>query len=143
MAAARAQAKIGVKHTTRTVRGLVEELVSVVDIHTLNDVASPASLALNDILTSELTRLWERVSESEKVNVREIVQQKSKLESVLESVEDALLVVDQNGTISHANALALTLIGYFLAGQYSVYYTLAAGTVIGVDVSAAFSVLTL
>jgi hypothetical protein len=43
------RAKIGVKHTTRTVRGLVEELVSVVDIHTLNDVASPASLALNDI----------------------------------------------------------------------------------------------
>jgi sulfate adenylyltransferase large subunit len=43
------RAKIGVKHTTRTVRGLVEELVSVVDIRTLNDVASPASLALNDI----------------------------------------------------------------------------------------------
>jgi sulfate adenylyltransferase subunit 1 (EFTu-like GTPase family) len=43
------RAKIGVKHTTRTVRGLVEELVSVVDIHTLNDVAAPASLALNDI----------------------------------------------------------------------------------------------
>jgi sulfate adenylyltransferase large subunit len=43
------RAKVGVKHTTRTVRGLVEELVSVVDIRTLNDVASPASLALNDI----------------------------------------------------------------------------------------------
>ena len=43
------RAKIGVKHTTRTVRGLVEELVSVVDIHTLDDVANPPSLALNDI----------------------------------------------------------------------------------------------
>jgi sulfate adenylyltransferase large subunit len=43
------RAKIGVKHTTRTVRALVEELVSVVDIHSLDDVASPASLALNDI----------------------------------------------------------------------------------------------
>jgi len=41
--------KIAVKHTTRTVRGLVEELVSVVDIRSLLDVASPAKLELNDI----------------------------------------------------------------------------------------------
>ena len=43
------RAKIGVKHTTRTVRALVEELVSVVEISTLDDVASPAKLELNDI----------------------------------------------------------------------------------------------
>jgi bifunctional enzyme CysN/CysC len=43
------RAKIGVKHTTRTVRARVEELVSVVDIHTLDNVASPAKLDLNDI----------------------------------------------------------------------------------------------
>ena len=43
------RAKIGVKHTTRTVRGFVEELVSVVDIRTLEDVAGPARLGLNDI----------------------------------------------------------------------------------------------
>jgi sulfate adenylyltransferase large subunit len=43
------RAKIGIKHTTRTVRGLVDELVSAVDIHTLDDVASPAKLELNDI----------------------------------------------------------------------------------------------
>jgi bifunctional enzyme CysN/CysC len=43
------RAKIGVKHTTRTVRALVEELVSVVDIRTLDDVESPAKLELNDI----------------------------------------------------------------------------------------------
>jgi sulfate adenylyltransferase large subunit len=42
-------AKIGVKHTTRAVRGLVEELVSIVDIRTLEDVAAPARLGLNDI----------------------------------------------------------------------------------------------
>jgi sulfate adenylyltransferase large subunit len=43
------RARIGVKHTTRTVRGLVEELVSVVDIRSLLDVASPAKLELNEI----------------------------------------------------------------------------------------------
>jgi sulfate adenylyltransferase large subunit len=41
--------KIRVKHTTRTVRAVVDELVSVVDIHTLDDVPSPAKLDLNDI----------------------------------------------------------------------------------------------
>jgi sulfate adenylyltransferase subunit 1 (EFTu-like GTPase family) len=41
--------KLGVKHTTRTVRALVEELVSVVDIHSLDDVDRPAKLGLNDI----------------------------------------------------------------------------------------------
>ena len=63
------------------------------------------------ILTNELTRMWERVTESEKVNIREIVEQKSKLESVLESVEDALLVVDTNGIISHTNECMLQLLG--------------------------------
>jgi bifunctional enzyme CysN/CysC len=43
------RAKIRVKHTTRTVRAVVEELVSVVEIHTLDDIASPAKLDLNDI----------------------------------------------------------------------------------------------
>jgi len=41
--------RIGVKHTTRTVRAFVDELVSVVDISTLDDVAGPAKLDLNDI----------------------------------------------------------------------------------------------
>ena len=72
-------------------------------------LAEPNTLELL-ILTNELTHLWERVTESEKVNVREIVQQKSKLESVLESVEDALLVVDANGTVSHANECMLQLL---------------------------------
>jgi NtrC-family two-component system sensor histidine kinase KinB len=63
------------------------------------------------ILTTELTRLWERVSETEKVNVREIMQQKIKLESVLESVDDALLVIDREGKISHANQTLLELLG--------------------------------
>ena len=44
-----ARAKIGVKHTTRTVRALIDELVSVVDISTLESIAGPAKLDLNDI----------------------------------------------------------------------------------------------
>ncbi|MDX6439009.1 MAG: bifunctional enzyme CysN/CysC [Gaiellaceae bacterium] len=41
--------KLAIKHTTRTVRAVVDELVSVVDIHTLEDQPGPARLELNDI----------------------------------------------------------------------------------------------
>jgi PAS domain S-box-containing protein len=66
------------------------------------------------ILTTELTRLWERVSQSEKVNLQELIRQKSKLESVLESVEDALFVVDQDGFVTQANQCFLDMISLTL-----------------------------
>jgi sulfate adenylyltransferase large subunit len=42
-------ATLAVKHTTRSVRARVDELVSVTEIHTLDEVAGPETLALNDI----------------------------------------------------------------------------------------------
>ena len=42
-------ARLVVKHTTRTVRAVVDELVSVVDIRTLEDLPAPTRLDLNDI----------------------------------------------------------------------------------------------
>jgi sulfate adenylyltransferase subunit 1 len=41
--------KLAIKHTTRTVRAIVDELASVVDIHTLEDRPAPERLDLNDI----------------------------------------------------------------------------------------------
>jgi sulfate adenylyltransferase large subunit len=43
------RAKLAIKHTTRTVRAIVDELVSVVDIRTLEDQPAPEQLELNDI----------------------------------------------------------------------------------------------
>jgi sulfate adenylyltransferase large subunit len=43
------RAKLAIKHTTRTVRAIVDELISVVDIHTLEDRPGPERLELNDI----------------------------------------------------------------------------------------------
>jgi sulfate adenylyltransferase large subunit len=43
------RAKLAVKHTTRSVRAIVEELVSVVDMQTLEDRLSPERLELNDL----------------------------------------------------------------------------------------------
>jgi sulfate adenylyltransferase large subunit len=43
------RAKLGVKQTTRSVRAVVDELVSVVDIHTLEELPGPEKLDLNEI----------------------------------------------------------------------------------------------
>jgi sulfate adenylyltransferase subunit 1 (EFTu-like GTPase family) len=43
------RARLAVKHTTRAVRAVVDELVSLTDIHTLTDVPGPNRLELNDI----------------------------------------------------------------------------------------------
>ncbi len=42
-------ARLAVKHTTRSVRAVVDELVSVVDMHTLEETAAPVRLELNDL----------------------------------------------------------------------------------------------
>jgi sulfate adenylyltransferase subunit 1 (EFTu-like GTPase family) len=43
------RAKVAVKHTTRSVRAVVDKLVSLTDIHSLDDVPGPERLELNDI----------------------------------------------------------------------------------------------
>jgi len=43
------RARLAVKQTTRSVRAIADELVSRVDVHTLDDVPAPDSLGLNDI----------------------------------------------------------------------------------------------
>jgi len=43
------RARLLVKHTTRTAHAVVDELVSAVDIHTLEDRPSPKCLELNDL----------------------------------------------------------------------------------------------
>jgi bifunctional enzyme CysN/CysC/sulfate adenylyltransferase subunit 1 len=48
------RAKVAVKHTTRNARAIVEELVSVVDMHTLEDRQSPERLELNDLAVVRL-----------------------------------------------------------------------------------------
>lgn len=63
------------------------------------------------ILCNELKRLWDQVVATERINVKELVKQKNQLETVLESVEDALLVVDGSGKVSHYNNYLLSLLG--------------------------------
>jgi sulfate adenylyltransferase subunit 1 (EFTu-like GTPase family) len=43
------RARLLVKHTTRTVTARIDEIVSVVDIHTLEDLPAPGRMELNDL----------------------------------------------------------------------------------------------
>src|SRR5262249_4241867 len=48
--------RLAVKQTTRSVRAIADELVSRVDVHTIEDVPAPERLELNDIGVVRLRR---------------------------------------------------------------------------------------
>ncbi len=62
----------------------------------------PESIEMQ-ILTEEMTELWSRLSEFARMNVGELNTQSKKLEAVLETVEDAIMVLDAKDTIIHCN----------------------------------------
>ena len=69
----------------------------------------PNSLEMR-ILHHEMAKLWERLSELQKLNVEEFSFEKKKLETVLASVDDAILVLDHQQNVIHCNAGMLDLI---------------------------------
>lgn len=95
---------------SRPLKNIAEALQRRPTIGRRLKLLEPTSLEIL-ILSNELQDLWKRVIESKKVNVMELRQQKSKLETVLESVEDALLVIEDNGRISHCNTLLSAFFG--------------------------------
>jgi NtrC-family two-component system sensor histidine kinase KinB len=62
----------------------------------------PATLEMR-ILSQALLQLWERISFFQNLNLDEISAQRTKLEAVLTSVEDAVLVLDSEDKIIHFN----------------------------------------
>ena len=63
------------------------------------------------ILSHELLRLWERVSDLQKLNLEELSAQGKHLETVLSSVDDAILVLDNQELVVHCNDGMLGLLG--------------------------------
>lgn len=69
----------------------------------------PNSLEVR-ILSHELTILWDRLSTLRKLNLNELTSQKSWLEAVLTSVDDAILVLDRSENVVHCNEGLLRLL---------------------------------
>ena len=63
------------------------------------------------ILFDELTRLWDRLGELDALNVSRLLAEKRKLEVILESAEDAVLVSDASGAVAHVSNRMLELLG--------------------------------
>jgi hypothetical protein len=70
----------------------------------------PTSLEIR-ILNEELSSLWERVSRSDQLNLERILRQKNQLETLLSSVEDAVITWDNKGRVTHVNHRMAELIG--------------------------------
>lgn len=70
----------------------------------------PTSLETR-ILTQEFSRLWDRLSDLQKLNLDEIFSQGKKLEAVLSAVEDAILVLDNQDRIVLFNYGIQNLVG--------------------------------
>lgn len=72
------------------------------------------------ILFDELARMWTRLGELDALNMDSVVREKQKLEVILESAEDAVLVLDAQGLILHVSssmAALLTMDTATLHGQ--------------------------
>jgi NtrC-family two-component system sensor histidine kinase KinB len=70
----------------------------------------PTSLEVR-ILSEELQALWNRVSRSDQINVEKIVKQHHELETLLDAVEDAIVVINAEGKISHVSERMVKLLG--------------------------------
>jgi PAS domain S-box-containing protein len=70
----------------------------------------PATLEIR-ILNEELMALWDRVSLSDQLNLEKILRQRNQLETLLSSVEDAVIALDDRGRVTHVNQRMAQLIG--------------------------------
>lgn len=63
------------------------------------------------ILFDELSRLWGRLGELDALNVGNLIAETRKLEVILDSAEDAVLVLDATGCVAHLSARMIALLG--------------------------------
>lgn len=63
------------------------------------------------ILFDELARLWARLGELEALNVDALLAEKNKLEVILDSAEDAVLVLGATGVVAHVSERMLDILG--------------------------------
>ncbi|MDB5036708.1 MAG: sensory box histidine kinase [Bacteriovoracaceae bacterium] len=63
------------------------------------------------VLNHEMGRLWDRLCDLQKLNLEELSVQGQKLETVLESVDDGIIVIDNRQTVVQCNEGMLELLG--------------------------------
>ena len=83
-------------------KAMAETLRSRPALGTKLKLPNPTSLELK-ILNHEMMQLWNNLSDLRQLNVEEINVQRNQLRTILTFVEDAILVLNIDGTVLHAN----------------------------------------
>lgn len=94
----------------KPLKDIAEVLRSKIKPGDILRLPEPNSLEIR-ILNEELSSLWERVSRADQLNLERIVRQRNQLETLLSSVEDAVIALDNKGRITHVNHRMAQLIG--------------------------------
>ncbi len=92
------------------VRRAAEVFKSKPRLGSLLHLPPPQTLEVR-ILFDELTRLWQRLSALDSLNVGSLMAEKRKLEVILESADDAILVLDGGERVAHVSQRMLPLLG--------------------------------
>ncbi len=69
-----------------------------------------ATLEVN-ILSREMTKIWNRLSDMKQLDVEELAKRESKLQTILNSVDDAILVLDEKNVVVHCNPEMEVILG--------------------------------
>ncbi|MGD0283612.1 MAG: ATP-binding protein [Dissulfurispiraceae bacterium] len=94
----------------KPLKDIAEVLRSRIKPGEILKLPEPASLEIR-ILNEELSLLWERVSRTDQLNLERILRQRNQLETLLSSVEDAVIALDNKGRVTHVNLRMAQLIG--------------------------------
>ncbi len=94
----------------KPLKDIAEVLRSRIKPGEILKLPEPTSLEIR-ILNEELSLLWERVSRADQLNLERILRQRNQLETLLSSVEDAVIALDNKGRVTHVNRRMAQLVG--------------------------------
>ncbi len=95
---------------SKPLKGIAEAIRSRPGFNQKLRFPKPDSLEL-DILMSEISHLWDQLGSFQKTNVQELSAEHKRLETVLSSMEDAVLVLDNAGRVLQVNEGMLQILG--------------------------------
>jgi len=64
-----------------------------------------------DIVAREFNQMAEKLEQYEKLNVERLVYEKKKIEAIIESLEDGVVLIDRGGVVTHINEIATLILG--------------------------------
>ncbi|SRR5579875_271441 len=71
----------------------------------------PQRLEELDAVAREFNQMAERLEQYEKLNVERLLYEKSKIEAIIEGLEDGIVLIDTEGLVTHINEVAAFIMG--------------------------------